>query len=170
MDFLKDSKEGSSEPEKPQKGYLAFIIIVLCLGLGLTVAMSILFKTTSDKLKTYIVTTGTVIDYDVSTRRDEEWHTIHLFAEIAQFEADGETFTVTNSISSSAGVKKIGESVKIAYNPENPNDCIFLTSNNNAGLIVAIVLGVGFTIAALAMLAGYIIQYQAYKNRQNNSV
>lgn len=127
---------------KPSIGYLAFITAFLCLGLGLLIGISIYSVTISAKLKNFIITTGTVIDYKVTTSWTNSDHgagaSKESYAEIAEFEIDGTIYTVTNSISSTSGVKNIGDTVQIAYNPENPNDCVFITPNNKLGIIVAL--------------------------------
>ncbi len=62
-DFIKTPQLNN----KPSIGYLAFITAFLCLGLGLVIGISIYSATISAKLKNFIITTGTVIDYKVTT-------------------------------------------------------------------------------------------------------
>ena len=133
------------------------------MGLGLIIGMSVYNAKVSAKLEYFITTTGTVIDYKVSSHLDEDGFTEYLYAEIAAFEADGVTYTVTNSISSNNGVKRIGDSVTIAYNPDNPNDCIFFTPNNKLGITVAFGFGVLCVLASVCMFVGYYVQYRQWK-------
>ncbi len=157
---------------KPTKGYLAFIIVFLCLGVGLIIGISVYGAIISAKLKNFIVTTGTVVDYKITTSWSGSNHgagsSVEAYAEIAEFEVDGTIYTVKNSISSTGGVKNIGDTVQIAYNPENPNDCIFITQNNKLGIIIGFVIGVVFCIFAGCMLIGYCVRYTEWK-KQNSA-
>lgn len=165
-DFIKTPQLNN----KPSIGYLAFITAFLCLGLGLVIGISIYSATISAKLKNFIITTGTVIDYKVTTSWTNSDHgagpSQEAYAEIAEFEINGTIYTATNSISSTSGVKNIGDTVQIAYNPENPNDCIFITPNNKLALIIAFSIGIVFFIAAGCMLFGYCVRYKEWKKQK----
>lgn len=158
-------------PKLPSKGYLAFIIGFLCVGIGLTVGISAYGATILHKLKNYTVITATVIDHKISESWSESDHGAGsskvTYAEIANFNVDGTTYTVTNNISSTGGVKNIGDPIRIAYNPEDPYDCIFLTQNNKLGLTVAFILGIVFTLSSVFMLTVYIIRYKDLKKSQS---
>ena len=67
---------------KPSRGYLAFITAFLCLGLGLIIGISIYSATISAKLKNFIITTGTVIDYKVTTSWTNSNTSKEAYAEI----------------------------------------------------------------------------------------
>ena len=135
--------------------------------MGLIIGISVYSAIILAKLENFIVTTGTVVDYKVTTSWSESNNgsgpSHEAYAEIAEFEVDGTIYTVTNSISSTGGVKNIGDKIQIAYNPENPNDCIFITSNNKLGLIVALVIGIVFFVAAGCMLFVYCVRYREWK-------
>ena len=152
-------------PKKPAKSYLMFITVFLFIGIGLIVGTSVICAQTNAKLKTFVVTTGIVIDYKVTNSwgLDNDSSITTAYAEIAQFEVNGKIYTVTNGLSSTQGVKRIGDAVQIAYNPENPDDCIFITSNNKFGIIFAIVLGCLFTLVSGVLLCCYCIQYKEWK-------
>ncbi|MDE6550123.1 MAG: DUF3592 domain-containing protein [Clostridia bacterium] len=115
------------------------------------------------KISRYIITTGTIVDYKVTTMNKGEVHKVYGYAEIAEFEVDGVTYTATNSISSTYGANDIGDSIKIAYNPLNPHDCIFVASSNDVFIIFAALLGSIITCLGIAVLICYCIRYNAWK-------
>lgn len=150
--------------EKPPRSELAFAILCICVGLGLIIGIAVNGAIARSNLNNYIRVTGTVIDYKISTGTNSSGTTTQLYAEIAQFEVNGTTYTVTNSISSTSGVKQIGETVEIAYNPDNPSDCIFITSGNRLAFITALVIGILFTLFGGYLLFWVCIQYKKLKD------
>lgn len=68
-------------------------------------------------------------------------------------------------ISSTGGVIGIGDTVQIAYNPENPNDCIFITSNNKLGIFIGFAIGIVFCLIAGCMLIAYCVRYKDWKKQ-----
>lgn len=65
-----------------------------------------------------------------------------LYSEIAEYTVNGVKYRAQNN-SASTAPKKIGSKIRVAYNPENPEDCFFPTSNYPA-CVVMFVLGGGF--------------------------
>ena len=67
---------------------------------------------------------------------------------------DGKVYSATNSVWSTSP-KGIGGEMKIAYDPNNPSDCIFVTNNYTlvaicfglslVGLILLVITLVGFS-------------------------
>ncbi|MCM1437609.1 MAG: DUF3592 domain-containing protein [Roseburia sp.] len=49
-------------------------------------------------------------------------------ASVVEFEVDGVTYTIKNRVSSTGNSDKVGENIEIAYNPNDPNDCLFVKS------------------------------------------
>ena len=130
--------------------------------------MSLYCGFNSARIKKYTQTTGTVIDYEVTIikghhSKNHTSTTKKSYAEIAEFEVDGTTYTVTNQISTTYGVKQIGDSVQIAYNPDDPNECIFITPSNNQAIIIIFALGVIFAIAGSFLLYYFINDYKKWK-------
>ena len=107
------------------------------------------------KLKAYTHVYALVVDYKVSEHRDEDGFTYYTYAEIVEYTVDGRVYNKTNPVSTNAGYQKIGSYIDIAYNPQNPNDCVFNTKSNKTGYIVLIGLGVAFFLGSCAMLFGY---------------
>lgn len=52
-------------------------------------------------------------------------------ASVIEFEVDGVTYTIKNRVSSTGNPDKVGEKIEIAYNPNDPNDCLFVKSEKN---------------------------------------
>lgn len=75
---------------------------------------------------------------------------------------------MTNSKSATGGVKNIGDTIKIAYKPNNLNDCIFITPNNKSAIITAFILGIIYSIFAVRLLVCYCVRYKERK-KQNKS-
>ena len=85
---------------KPTKKCFIFIIVFLCIGIGMIVGISVHRSQETAKISRYIITTGTIVDYKVTAMNKGEVHKVYGYAEIAEFEVDGVTYTATNSISS----------------------------------------------------------------------
>lgn len=119
--------------------WIAFIMILL--GVGLLAFASYYTVATRKKLDRYVEINAVVIDYKESISETDDSYTI-LYAEIVQYEVDGITYKATNSASSNSPKRK-GSTLKIAYNPANPADCVFVSSSNLL-FIVLFVLGAGF--------------------------
>lgn len=119
--------------------WIAFILILL--GVGVLAFASYYTVAIRKKLNRYVEISAVVIDYKESISETDDSYTI-LYAEIVEYEVDGITYKATNSASSS-NPKRKGSYLKIAYNPANPADCIFVGSENLL-FIVLFVLGAGF--------------------------
>ena len=120
--------------------WIAFIMILL--GVGVLAFASYYTVATRKKLNRYVEISAVVIDYkETISETDDSYHI--LYAEIVQYQVDGVTYTATNSASSNSPKRK-GSTLKIAYNPDDPADCIFVSSSNIL-VIVLFVLGAGFS-------------------------
>ncbi|MDE6558131.1 MAG: DUF3592 domain-containing protein [Clostridia bacterium] len=102
-------------------GFWTALIAVL-IGLGVFSYGIYRSVNGKSKLDNYIEISAYVIDYAEVTNDDET-----LYAEIVQYYVNGVSYTAKNTMSSS-DPKRIGSVMKIAFNPENPEDCIFVST------------------------------------------
>ncbi len=103
--------------------WLAVVIILIgCCFLIYAVDRTVSNET---KLKNRIQITAVVVDYE--ERESHGRHHVMTLAEVVEYTLDGITYYAANTVSSTSP-KNLGESVKIAINPQNPYDCIFVGS------------------------------------------
>lgn len=121
-----------------------YVIITLLVGVGLSIFSIINIVSYSEKSKTYIETTGTVVDYKYSTNDDGN----RLAYIIVEYKVERNSYRLT-SISSSNHPKRIGTKVKVKYNPTNPSDAIFSNDKTYIILLATGLLFAGFGVYAL---------------------
>ncbi|MDE7306949.1 MAG: DUF3592 domain-containing protein, partial [Clostridia bacterium] len=120
-------------------------LAALLIGLGLT-AFSIWYLTdTVFKDMDYIRIEATVVEIaEVRVKHPGEVSKIR-YAEVAEYSVDGVTYKAQNN-SASTAPKKVGSKITVAYNPENPSECFFPSSNYSV-VVLVFVLSAGFTAA-----------------------
>ena len=103
-------------------------LVVILVGCGvLTAAVSHVINS-ENTLKQYTQTTAIVVGYEEHKSFDnEDHHTVYTYAEVVEYEVDGVTYTAINPVSSS-NPKKVGERMKIAIKPDDPEQCLFVGS------------------------------------------
>jgi len=161
---------------KPWQSILFCAIFVL-IGIGLLIFginSNLSFK---EKSESFVETTATVVDYDYSSDG--------LAAIVVEYIVDGKNYKSTSD-SKSSHPKSIGSIVKIKYNPDYPNDMIWMSNNGTIfipllGALFIIVGGIGiFTSVKKGLSEGfdsgtnevYTYSYDSFGNRhfhgQNN--
>ena len=165
IDKMNTFKNTRKLNNKPTKLHLILAITCLIIGLGIIVGISFYEGLKSIQINRFNITTGTVVDYKVFdfSYSNSNVHESYLYAEIAEFEVNGKKYTVTNSVDSSHITKNIGDSITIAYNPENPLDCVFIASSNKIFIILLALFGVLFTGVSVVLLIYYSQQYKEWK-------
>ena len=92
-------------------------------------------------------TTGTVIDYATSPSSDNT-----TYAPIVSYDVDGYTYTVHNNTYSNPCPYKIGESVTIYYNPNNPHT-FYIEGEKTALILAYVFMGIGGVFAAISVIS-----------------
>ena len=97
-------------------------LIAILIGLG-SFSYGI-YRSVNGKSKydNYIEISAYVIDYAEVTSDEDT-----LYAEIVQYYVDGVSYTAKNTMASSSP-KRRGSAMKIAFNPNNPAECIFVST------------------------------------------
>ncbi len=124
-----------------RRGTFWIALIASLIGVGVLAFASYYTLATRNKLSRYVEINAVVIDYKESISETDDSYNI-LYAEIVQYQVNGVTYKATNSASSNSP-KRIGSQIKIAYNPANPSDCIFVSSENLL-FVVLFVFGAAF--------------------------
>ncbi|MDE5910930.1 MAG: DUF3592 domain-containing protein [Clostridia bacterium] len=113
------------------------------------------------KIDGYVKTQATVVDYKVNVDRDYNdlgyYTETKTYAEKVTYVVNGKEYRATNDVSSSSP-KSIGSKIEIAYNPEDPSQCIFVKST----YITTILL---FAIGGIASVIGVIMVFLDIKQR-----
>jgi hypothetical protein len=134
--------------EEKKSGGIGIFILLGCIGIGL-IALGIgLFVSHENFRQNAVETEATIVEiesYYVSSGDDEELrHSV-----LVQFEADGKAYE--GYLGSYSSFMKEGGSVKIIYDPADPND--FRSSSAGIGpFIVCLVVGGGFSFFGISGL------------------
>ena len=107
---------------------ILFGLVFALVGIGLLVYSISTIKSYNEKNKTYTETTSVVVDY----ARDDEG----LEAIIVEYTVNGKAYR-KQSNSYSNIPKSIGTQVKVKYNPNDPNDAIWVNDSANIVLPLA---------------------------------
>ncbi len=114
------------------------------------------------KIDGYVKTLATVVDYKVSVERKHDdfgYYEVKSYAEIVTYAVNGKDYRATNTVSSSSP-KSIGSKMEIAYNPDDPSQCIFVKST----YLITILL---FAIGGIASVIGIIMVFLDIKQKYN---
>lgn len=143
-------------------------VIMLIIAIGLLIGGTFFVTDSAKKLGKFIKTDAVVVGYEERRETDSDGHRKTLYAEIVEYEIDGKTYTATSS-SASTSPKSKGATIKIAYNPDNPNECIFIGSTVMATVIL-FVLGVAFAAAGAYLTVGHIRSRTTTKKQKTEPV
>ncbi|MDE6361572.1 MAG: DUF3592 domain-containing protein [Clostridia bacterium] len=139
---------------------LIFVVAFAFIGGGVWYLLS---KQT--KIDGYVKTQAVVVDYEesVETKYDDlgYYTETKTYAEKVTYVVNGKEYGATNDVSSSSP-KSIGSKIEIAYDPENPSQCIFVEST----YIMSILL---LTIGGIASVIGFIMVFLDIKQRHGAS-
>ena len=131
---------------KSPKAFIWFgIVVILFVTIfGIIAYFSILNPANRDN---YVEAQGVVVDnYDYYDYSNGEY----LYSAIAEFEVDGEVYMVKDNASSSYPTI-IGREVTILYNPENPRDAVFKSSN--VAFVIVVIILFAFLISGISTIA-----------------
>ena len=102
-------------------GLVALVIGVAVLCVSIWYLTDTIFKDTD-----YIRIEATVVDIAEVYLTDADGGRKLRYSEIAEYTVNGVKYRAQNN-SASTAPKKIGSKIKVAYNPENPEECLFPT-------------------------------------------
>lgn len=103
---------------------LALIVGVVVFSFGIYYTV-----TESAKLKNYNEITAVVVGYEENRSWSSTYNrTTITYAEVVEYSVDGVTYKAPNTIFSTSP-KNLGTTMKIAVNPSDPADCVFVNSH-----------------------------------------
>lgn len=145
----------------PKKTFL-FVGMLFAL-VGIAVLIGALVFTTShvSKLNSFKRVQATVVEWQYKGTSDNG---NSMYSEVVEYSVDGKTYTAVNN-SSSNSPNRIGSKMEIAYNPEHPEEYIFVSSNTIL-IIVLFAIGVLFPLAGISLVVKYVKDYRGFKRAQ----
>ena len=109
------------------------------------------------KISRWIQTTGTVVGHNATEEKDRDTNRVStLYAPMVEFtDGDGRVRTYESGTYSKAGSTKLGATVKIAFDPLNPEESTIHTFGE---MYAAYLVGCVFTVIATAIGVGFLLQ------------
>ena len=105
-----------------------FWIAVFMIILGVGILSFAVYYTITDqsKLKNYNEATAVVVGYEERKSFTDD-HTKYTYAEVVEYTVNGVTYRAVNDASSTSP-KELGSVMRIAFNPNDPSDCVFVNT------------------------------------------
>ena len=142
------------------KIYLVIAIVAIIIGLGVIAGGIAYITNTIEKTDSYVKTDSTVIDFaEVRVHDTRHGGYSILYSEIVEYTVNGQTYTAQNTAASSSP-KSNGSKIKIKYNPDNPEECVFVETTV-ASPIILFIIGFGFSIVGIVLLRYFIKDQKA---------
>lgn len=133
-----------------------FIFGMVFLGVG-TYDMGLW----NNKYSKYIETQGKVVDYKEDTSSGTT-----LYAPVIQYTVNGQDYTICGNEYNTYPAN-IGTTQRVKYNPDNPQDAIWVRSNNTANLTLICVGAVFILIAIVGIILK--LRYNAKQAGNNDT-
>ena len=126
------------------EGWIGLVGLIIATGLFAIAIWKLSDTVTKDN--EYIRIEATVVDIaEVRTHDSEHGGYKYLYAEVVEYKVNGKAYRAQNT-SASNMPKKIGSKITVAYNPKNPEECFF-PSSNYSFVILGFVMAAAFTAA-----------------------
>ncbi len=135
-----------------------FWLAVFIILLGAFIFSFGIYYTVTDraKLKNYTEMTAVVVDYEERrSHNSDNHHTTYTYAEVVEYSVNGVTYKAVNNASSTSP-KKLGSAMKIAINPDDPSDCVFVNSQKWT-YVFLFVFGAAIVVFG-SVLMGYLVK------------
>lgn len=134
--------------------FLSFVTIF-------TITLGTVFLINNQKdTKGFTKVDAVVVGYESKEDYNSDRRLLTYYSETVEYVVDGKKYTAQNEVWSSSP-KKIGEKIKIAYDPSSPSTCVFFDSKNIFTWGLYLIGGVTFIIL-LSQIVGDIKQRIAY--------
>ncbi len=125
------------------EGWIGFVGLIIATGL-FAIAIWFLSDTVSMDNE-YIRIEATVVDIAEVRTHDHRGGYKYLYAEVVEYKVNGKVYQAQNTSASNIP-KNVGSTITVAYDPANPEECFFVSSNYGF-VILAFVMAAGFTAA-----------------------
>ena len=144
-----------------------WVIVVLAIFIVVFAVIGVVMLTHSkNATQGYVKTKATVVDnyswYDYS---DHEYR----YRAIVEYTVDGVKYRATNTAESSNSQYKIGKTVTIAYDPNDPNKVQFVGSQRFFAFMCFVVSGVGVIILIVQIITRVKMQKMISNREDGNS-
>ena len=156
---LPDDDSDAPPPRRKLIGSIVGGIVALLIAIGLSIPLAITTRSSYRIIRDYLPATATVTHV--------EWtrsHSRHGSSSVARahyrFTLDGQSYTGREQSASNVGVKQVGESIDILYNPNNPAE------NSPSAFLdlwfLPIILSIFFLLAATIS----ILSFRTYRKKR----
>ena len=126
-------------------------VIILTISSGLWIFAVYYTVNISRKLSSYTHINATIIDYKLETNGTTENRKSHYYT-VVEYRVDGVTYRAKDKMSA-AVTGKTGSPLKIAYNPDDPAECVFVHSEKSLlaflFIFTAVFTAMGTAVAAV---------------------
>ena len=126
-----------------------FIVLTAGIGTGLLVY-------NENKAKGFVRVDAVVVGYKQKYDYDDDQT---MYSETVEYVVNGQKYTKQNPVWSSSP-KRIGKTIEVAYNPDNPSQCEFVKSQNIFSLVLFIMSGIG----AIGLVSQIVMDIKNKKN------
>lgn len=134
-----------------KKGGIIGSIIVIILGVGLIVGITLYRRSIDEKSAGWIHANAFVASYDERVDHDSDGDWQYMYRETIEYNVDGITYKKTSSVWTNIR-PQIGSSCEIAYDPDNPQDCVLVSENKWVRIIFYAVGGVFAVMGVFAFI------------------
>ena len=129
-----------------------YLVAIACIVFG-----SMLLIYNQVNTKGYVKTKAVVVGHQENWDSDS-----HSRAEIVRYDTPDGSFTATNPAYSDFAAK-VGDTIDIAYDPDDPSKCVFIKSHN---LATGILLGVGGLSLIIGIVSTILKKRAKYANSE----
>lgn len=137
-----------------RKGFLITGFFILLLGIGLIVGGFVYRSSTNEKLENWTHVNATVTGYVSRSEEDSDGYKEYKYYATVEYYVNGARYKSTGGASSRIPPTK-GTSREIAYNPENPSECIFVEDTTDFITVFLCVCGGAFVFAGILVFVTY---------------
>lgn len=131
------------------EGWVGLVGLIIATGLFAIAIWQLSDTVAMDN--NYIRIEATVVDIAEERVHDHRGGHKYLYAEVVEYTVNGKVYQAQNTSASNIP-KNIGSTITVAYNPENPENCIF-PSSNYSFVVLAFVMAAGFITAGAVCLS-----------------
>ncbi|MDE6474066.1 MAG: DUF3592 domain-containing protein [Clostridia bacterium] len=128
----------------------AFLLIIIILFSA--VGAVTLYKS-QNKLDGYVKTKAVVVDYKEKIDYDVDRGYEKMYSEVVEYTVDGQKYTASNSVWTNAP-KAIGKEIEIAYDPNMPSRCEFVSSSYFFPMVCFGIAGITFLVFIAQIITG----------------
>ena len=120
----------------------------MLIGIGLIVGATLYKNNLENKYGDWIRVQGRVVDYEEEYKRGSENDYHWYYSEIVEYEVNGKSYRKTSQSSSNIR-PTIGKTREVAYNPDNVQESVLLSTDKKPVVIILYSMGGIFTVVGV---------------------